>query len=65
MTKAEKRAAAKAWPEYREQQRCDPERIADIAADLAELNRLRRYLIFNRRGADAEKLQSAIDDYVA
>lgn len=41
-------------------------RAADIAADLAELDRLRRYLIFGRRahGADAERLRSAIDDYV-
>jgi hypothetical protein len=66
MTKAENRAAAKAWREYREQQRRDAERAADIAADLAELDRLRCYLIRGRRahGADEEKLRSAIDDYV-
>ncbi|MDA9477855.1 hypothetical protein XI03_25905 [Bradyrhizobium sp. CCBAU 65884] len=66
MTKAENRAAAKVWREYRRQQRRDAERAADVAADLAELDRLRRYLIFGRRapGADAEKLCSAIDDYV-
>ncbi|WP_234685298.1 hypothetical protein [Bradyrhizobium monzae] len=66
MTKAENRAAAKAWHEYREQQRREAGRAADIAADLAELDRLRRYLILGRRahGADAEKLRSAIDDYV-
>jgi hypothetical protein len=62
MTKAENRAAAKVWREYREQQRREAER----AADIAELDRLRRYLIRGRRayGADAEKLRSAIDDYV-
>ncbi|WP_234685557.1 hypothetical protein [Bradyrhizobium monzae] len=66
MTKAENRAAAKAWHEYREQQRREAERVADIAADLAELDRLRRYLIFSRRayGPDREKLQNANDDYV-
>ena len=66
MTKAENRAAAKAWREYREEQRRAAERAADIAADLAELDRLRRYLISGRRafGPDAEKLRSAIDDYV-
>jgi hypothetical protein len=64
MSKADNRAAAKAWHEYREQQRRDAQRAADVAADLAELDRLRRHLIFGLRahGADAEKLRSAIDD---
>ncbi|MCD9825322.1 hypothetical protein [Bradyrhizobium japonicum] len=66
MTKAENRAAAKAWHQERMRKRDEEARVADIAADLAELDRLRRYLIFGRRthGADAEKLRSAIDDYV-
>ncbi|MFK4657712.1 hypothetical protein ABIF97_007646 [Bradyrhizobium japonicum] len=66
MTKAENRAAAKAWHQERMRKRDEEARAADIAADLAQLDRLRRYLIFERRahGADAEKLQSAIDDYV-
>ncbi|WP_298884157.1 hypothetical protein [uncultured Bradyrhizobium sp.] len=66
MTKAENRAAANAWREYREQQRREAERAADIAADQFDLGRLRGYLIFGRRahGADADKLRSAIDDYV-
>ena len=66
MTKAENRAAAKAWREYHEQQRREADRVAGIAADLVELDRLRRYLISGRRahGADAEKLRNAIDDYV-
>jgi len=68
MTKAENRAAAKAWREYREQQRREAEHAADVAADLAELDRLRRHLIFgvqarHHRG-DREKLMNAIDDYV-
>lgn len=66
MSKKANRAAARAWREYHEQQRRAAERVADIAADLVELDRLRRYLIRRRRayGADAEKLRSAIDDYV-
>ncbi|MET4739639.1 hypothetical protein ABIF73_003778 [Bradyrhizobium japonicum] len=65
MTKAENRAAAKAWHQERMRKRDEEARAADIAADLDELGRLRNYLIFKRRahGADAEKLQSAIDDY--
>lgn len=63
MTKAENRAAARA---YLQEQPGKLDEEARIAADLAELDRLRRYLIFNRRayGADADKLRSAIDDYV-
>ncbi|MCW2219498.1 hypothetical protein M2232_003030 [Bradyrhizobium japonicum] len=66
MTKAENRAAAKAWHQERMRKRDEAARAADIAADLDELDRLRRYLILGRRarGADAEKLRSAIDDYV-
>jgi hypothetical protein len=66
MTKAENRAAAKAYHPERMRKLDEEARAADIAADLAELDRLPRYLIFNRRAhcADAEKLRSAIDDYV-
>jgi hypothetical protein len=66
MTKAENRAAAKAYHQERMRKIDEEARARDIAADLAELDRLRRYLIFNRRafGGDAEKLRSAIDDYV-
>jgi hypothetical protein len=38
-----------------------------VQADLAELGRLRHYLIFgtqSRRGGDRQKLMRAIDDYV-
>ncbi|MET4804594.1 hypothetical protein [Bradyrhizobium sp. LB11.1] len=62
MTKAEKRAAAKAYHQERMRKIDEEARAADIAADLVELDRLRHYLIFKRR-ADAEKLRSAIDDY--
>jgi hypothetical protein len=66
MTKAENRAAAKAWREERERKRREVEHAEDVKADLAELDRLRSYLIRGRRafGPDAEKLQTAIDDYV-
>lgn len=62
MTKAENRAAAKAYHQERMRKRDEEAR----AADMAELDRLRKYLIFNRRahGGDAEKLRRAIDDYV-
>ncbi|TYL80837.1 hypothetical protein FXB40_47530 [Bradyrhizobium rifense] len=67
MTKAENRAAAKAYHKER-MRRFDEEAEAErVKADLAELDRLRRYLIFGRqarRGGDREKLTKAIDDYV-
>ena len=66
MTKAENRAAARAYHQERIRQRDDEARAAAVAADLAELDRLRQYLIFGRKapGADREKLMKAIDDYV-
>ena len=66
MTKAENRAAARAWHQLRMRQRAEEVRAEAIATDLAELGRLRHYLIFGRkdRRADREKLMSAIDDYV-
>ncbi|MHC2277552.1 hypothetical protein ACVME8_004163 [Bradyrhizobium diazoefficiens] len=66
MTKAENRAAAKAYYQERMRKLNEQSRAADIAADLAELDRLRCYLIRGRRahGADAEELRIAIDDYV-
>ncbi|WP_426615751.1 hypothetical protein [Bradyrhizobium sp. McL0616] len=66
MTKAENRAAAKAYHQGR-MRKLDEEAEAErVKADLAELDRLRRYLIFGRqarRGGDREKLMKAIDDY--
>ncbi|MHC4040609.1 hypothetical protein [Bradyrhizobium sp. 23AC] len=66
MTKAENRAAAKAYHQERMRQRDEEARAQDIASDLAELGRLRYYLIFGRKDfrADREKLMKAIDDYV-
>ena len=66
MTKAENRAAPRAWHQERMRQRAEEVRAEAVAADLAELGRLRHYLIFGRkdRRADREKLMSAIDDYV-
>ncbi|WP_441258984.1 hypothetical protein AB7008_15155 [Bradyrhizobium sp. 521_C7_N1_3] len=66
MTKAENRAAARAWHQERMRQRAEEVRAEAIAADLVELSRLRHYLIFGRkdRSADREKLMQAIDDYV-
>ncbi|UQD69338.1 hypothetical protein JEY40_25335 [Bradyrhizobium japonicum] len=66
MTKAENRAAARAYHQERMRQRDEEARARDVAADLTELGRLRHYLIFGRKDhrADREKLISAIDDYV-
>jgi hypothetical protein len=67
MTKAENRAAAKAYHQER-MRKLDEEAEAErVKADLAELDRLRRYLIFgtqSRRGGNREKLMAIIDDYV-
>lgn len=66
MTKAENRAAARAWHRERMRQRAEEVRAEAIAVDLVELGRLRHYLIFGRKDhrADREKLMQAIDDYV-
>jgi hypothetical protein len=66
MTKAENRAAARAYHQERMRQRDEEARAAAVAADLAELGRLRHYLIFSRNDlrADCGKLMTAIDDYV-
>ncbi len=67
MTKAENRAAAKAYHQER-MRKLDEEAEAErVKADLAELDRLRRYLIFgtqSRRSGNRGKLMAAIDDYV-
>ena len=67
MTKAENRAAAKAWHEERMRKLDEQAEAVRVKKDLAELDRLRRYLIFGtqaRRGGNREKLMAAIDDYV-
>jgi hypothetical protein len=67
MTKAENRAAAKAYHQERMRKLDEEAEAARVKADLAELDRLRRYLTFGtqaRRGGNREKLMAAIDDYV-
>jgi hypothetical protein len=65
MTKAENRAAAKAYNQEQEQKRREAARADAVRADLAELERLRRYLIFSKKaGEPARELVEAIDDYV-
>jgi hypothetical protein len=61
MTKAENRAAAKAFDEDRERKRREEWRAQAVAADLDQLDKLRRYLIFDTK---ARELIDAIDDYV-
>lgn len=62
MTKAENRAAAKAWHEERQRQRAAEVRAEAIKAELAELDRFRRYLMQTRMG-HTRPLIDAIDDY--
>lgn len=67
MTKAENRAAAKAYHQERMRKLEEEAEAERVKADLAELDRLRRYLIFGikaRRSGNREKLMKAIDDYV-
>ncbi len=64
MTKAENRAAAKAWHEERRRQRDAEARAKAVEAELVELNRLRRYLIRERTLGYVRPLIEAIDDYV-
>lgn len=64
MTKAENRAAAKAWHEDRMRQRAAEARTEAVKAELVELDRLRSYLIKNRTLGHARPLIEAIDDYV-
>lgn len=62
MTKAENRAAAKAWHEERQRQRAEEARAETVKAALVELDRFRRYLMQSRLG-HAQALVDAIDDY--
>ncbi len=64
MTKAENRAAAKAYQEEKQRKWRQEAHAAAIAADLEQLAALRKYLIFDRRaGVSADSLIKAIDDY--
>lgn len=62
MTKRENRAAAKVWHEERERQRHELAQAEAVKAELAELDRFRRYLMQNRLG-HTWPLIEAIDDY--
>jgi hypothetical protein len=65
MTKAENRAAAKAYAEEVRRKQDEEYQQAGIRADLEELDRLRRYLISHSRArVPADELITAIDDYV-
>jgi hypothetical protein len=64
MTKAENRAAAKAYQEEKQRKWRDEAHAAAAAADLEHLGALRKYLIFDKKaGVAAHDLISAIDDY--
>lgn len=64
MTKAENRAAARAWHEERQRQRAEEARAEAVKAELVELDRLRSYLIKCRTLGHPRPLIDAIDDYV-
>jgi hypothetical protein len=64
MTKAENRAAAKAYQRDKERRWREEARAAAVATDLEHLAALRKYLIFDKKaGVPAHDLISAIDDY--
>jgi hypothetical protein len=65
MTKAENRAAARAYQQQRMRELAQQIQSERAASDLAELDKLRRYLIFkSESGGPREALLAAIDDYV-
>jgi hypothetical protein len=64
MTKAENRAAAKAYRHEKERRWREEARAAAVAADLEELRKLRHYLIFNAKArVPTRALIDAIDDH--
>jgi hypothetical protein len=64
MTKAENRAAAKAYQQEKERRWHDEARAAAVAVDLEELRKLRHYLIFNAKArVPTRDLIDAIDDH--
>jgi hypothetical protein len=65
MTKAENRAAAKAYHLEKMQRHREEAHAQAVAADLEELRRIRHYLIFHTKArVPARDLLDAIDDYV-
>jgi hypothetical protein len=64
MTKAENRAAAKAYQQEKERRWREEARAAAVAIDLEELRKLRHYLIFNAKAhVSTRALIDAIDDH--
>ena len=65
MSKAENRAAAKAYAREQERKRREMERATAIKGELEQLKVFRKYLIFNALApGPAQNLMNAIDDYV-
>lgn len=65
MTKADNRAAAKAFAAEQDRKRREASYAEAVKADLAQLDALRTYLIFKKRaGVPHHDLTRAIDDYV-
>ena len=65
MTKAENRAAARAYQREKTRDLDESIRVERVKADLAELARLRKYLLSSRLNPlAARQLIDAIDDYV-
>ena len=64
MTKAENRAAAKAYHEEKMRELMKAIAADRVMADLAELGRLRDYLIKARTAGHPRPVIEAIDDYV-
>ena len=65
MTKAENRAAAKAYQQEKLQRWREEAHAAAVRADLEQVGALRKYLIFDKKaGVPADGLIRAIDDYV-
>jgi hypothetical protein len=65
MTEAENRAAARAYRQQKLHEMAQEIHKDRVNADLIELDRLRRYLLFkSASGGPRETLLSAIDDYV-
>ena len=64
MTKAENRAAAKAYQREKLQKWREEAHAAAVAVGLEHLAALRKYLIFERKaGVSADSLIKALDDY--
>jgi hypothetical protein len=65
MTKAENRAAAKAYHREKLQRWREERHAQNVTADLEQLRILRQYLIFRAQvRIDRDELIKAIDDYV-